>query len=176
MALTSAELKERIAEILKDADLETTSAKKVRTQLEEALGTDLTSRKEEIGKLIQEVMDENADEAEDKEEDKEDEEDEEEEEEIPKKKFKREKQNMSDIFAHTNADIRSWIECPVCMITPRRGYIYQCYNGHVTCSTCYQRLKQDHNRCPECNEPYQRDKDNRCLMAEKLRDGSVLII
>ena len=100
--------------------------------------------------------------------------DEEEEEEIPKKKFKREKQNMSDIFAHTNADIRSWIECPICMITPRRGYIYQCYNGHVTCSTCYQRLKQDHNRCPECNEPYQRDKDNRCLMAEKIRDGYVL--
>lgn len=74
MALTSAELKERIAEILKDADLETTSAKKVRTQLEEALDTDLTSRKEEIGKLIQEVMDENADEDEDEEEDKEDEE------------------------------------------------------------------------------------------------------
>ena len=74
MALTSAELKERIAEILKDADLETTSAKKVRTQLEEALVRDLTSRKEEIGKLIQEVMDENADEDEDEEEDKEDEE------------------------------------------------------------------------------------------------------
>ena len=74
MALTSAELKERISEILKDADLETTSAKKVRTQLEEALDTDLTSRKEEIGKLIQEVMDENADEDEDEEEDKEDEE------------------------------------------------------------------------------------------------------
>ena len=74
MALTSAELKERIAEIIKDADLETTSAKKVRTQLEEALDTDLTSRKDEIRKLISEVMDENADEAEDKEEDKEDEE------------------------------------------------------------------------------------------------------
>jgi len=84
MALTSAELKERIAEILKDADLETTSAKKVRTQLEEALDTDLTSRKEEIGKLIQEVMDENADEDEDEDEEKEDEEDEEEEE-TPKK-------------------------------------------------------------------------------------------
>ena len=83
---------------------------------------------------------------------------------------------MSDIFAHTNADIRSWIECPVCMITPRRGYIYQCYNGHVTCSTCHQRLKQDHNRCPECQEPYLRDKDNRCLVAERLRDGYVLII
>ena len=61
MALSSAELKKKIAAILKDADLETTSAKKVRTQLEEETGSDLTSRKEEIGKLIQEVMDENAD-------------------------------------------------------------------------------------------------------------------
>ena len=59
--LTSAELKKRIAAILKVADLETTSAKKVRTQLEEETKSDLTSRKEEIGKLIQEVMDENAD-------------------------------------------------------------------------------------------------------------------
>ena len=69
MSLTSAELKKRIADILKDADLETTSAKKVRIQLEEDLETDLTSRKEEIGRLIQEVMDENADEEEDGEDD-----------------------------------------------------------------------------------------------------------
>ena len=61
MSLTSAELKKKIADILKDADLETTSAKKVRTQLEEDTGSDLSSRKEEIGKLIQEVMDETPD-------------------------------------------------------------------------------------------------------------------
>ena len=87
-SLTSAELKKRIAAILKVADLETTSAKKVRTQLEEETESDLTSRKEEIGKLIQEVMDENADDedgdeengAEDEKED--DEEGEEEEEEV----------------------------------------------------------------------------------------------
>jgi upstream activation factor subunit UAF30 len=51
--LTAAELKSKIAAILKEADLETTSAKKVRMQLEEDLKTDLTGRKEEIGKLIQ---------------------------------------------------------------------------------------------------------------------------
>ena len=73
--LTGTELKKRIAEILKDADLETTSAKKVRMQLEEDTKTDLTNRKEEIGKLIQEVID-----------DMEDEEDEEEEEEDEKPK------------------------------------------------------------------------------------------
>ena len=76
MSLTSAELKKRIGDILKDADLETTSAKKVRIQLEEDLDTDLTSRKEEIGKLIQEVMDENADDDEEENGDKEDEEEE----------------------------------------------------------------------------------------------------
>jgi upstream activation factor subunit UAF30 len=51
--LTSAELKSKIAAILKEADLETTSAKKVRMQLEEDLKADLTGRKEEIGKIIQ---------------------------------------------------------------------------------------------------------------------------
>ena len=51
--LSSAELKVKIAAILKEADLETTSAKKVRMQLEEDLKTDLTGRKEEIGKIIQ---------------------------------------------------------------------------------------------------------------------------
>ena len=66
--LTGAELKRRIAEFLKDADLETTSAKKVRMQLEEDTKLDLTSRKEEIGKLIQEVIDDMEDEEEDEEE------------------------------------------------------------------------------------------------------------
>ena len=72
--LTGADLKKRIAEILKDADLETTSAKKVRMQLEEDTKSDLTSRKEEIGKLIQEVIDDMED----------DEDEEEEEDEKPK--------------------------------------------------------------------------------------------
>ena len=48
MALSTADLKKKIAEILKDADLETTSAKKVRTQLEEDTGSDLSTRWELI--------------------------------------------------------------------------------------------------------------------------------
>ena len=82
MALSSADLKKRIADILKDADLETTSAKKVRTQLEEDTGSDLSSRKEEIGRIIQEVMDETAD---DESGDEEEEEEESEEDYSPKK-------------------------------------------------------------------------------------------
>jgi len=46
MALSTADLKKKIADILKDADLETTSAKKVRTQLEEETGSDLSTRKD----------------------------------------------------------------------------------------------------------------------------------
>ena len=60
-----------------------TSAKKVRLQLEADLKTDLSHRKEEIGKLIQAVIDEMDDEDEDEEEGEEEED--EEEEEAPKK-------------------------------------------------------------------------------------------
>merc|ERR1712117_187675 len=57
--VTSAELRKRITAILKEADLEKTSAKKVRSQLEEDLGgQDLTSRKDEINGIIKQVMDE----------------------------------------------------------------------------------------------------------------------
>ena len=60
-----------------------TSAKKVRLQLEADLKIDLSHRKEEIGKLIQAVIDEMDDEDEDEEEGEEEED--EEEEEAPKK-------------------------------------------------------------------------------------------
>merc|ERR1712156_349721 len=55
---STADLKKHIGGILKDVDLETTSAKKVRMQLEKDLDIDLTDRKEEIVKLIQDVINE----------------------------------------------------------------------------------------------------------------------
>jgi len=45
-------LKEEVSAILKGADLETLSAKKVRQQLEEKLGCDLSERKKEIDAII----------------------------------------------------------------------------------------------------------------------------
>ena len=51
--LTSEELKVKVRDILVDVDLSTTSAKKVRLQLEEELNADLADRKEELGKIIQ---------------------------------------------------------------------------------------------------------------------------
>lgn len=50
--LSRDKLKEEVSVILKGADLETLSAKKVRKQLEEKLGCDLTDRKKEIDALI----------------------------------------------------------------------------------------------------------------------------
>ena len=58
MTLSSSELKEEISKILSRS--ETTSAKIILTELEKAFETDFTSRKEEIGKLVKEILVENA--------------------------------------------------------------------------------------------------------------------
>merc|ERR1712058_198260 len=87
--ISKEELKKEIEEILKDADLDNTSAKKVRIQLQEKLDCDLTERKKEVDDLVMEVIDEQTQDEEDGD-DEEDEDDEEEEEdsedEKPKKK------------------------------------------------------------------------------------------
>jgi len=51
--LSAEELKTKVFEVLKGVDLASTSAKKVRLQLEEDLKTNLSGRKEELGKIIQ---------------------------------------------------------------------------------------------------------------------------
>lgn len=51
--LSVEELKAKVFEVLKGVDLASTSAKKVRLQLEEDLKTNLSGRKEELGKIIQ---------------------------------------------------------------------------------------------------------------------------
>jgi len=50
------DLRKEITAILKDADLASTSAKKVRQQLEEKLGSNLLSRKKEIDNLVMEYV------------------------------------------------------------------------------------------------------------------------
>jgi len=91
MADTSkADLKKEIQAILKDADLDNTSAKKVRLELQEKLDCDLTERKKEVDQLVMEVIDEQTQEDDDEEEEKsEEEQSEEEEEEVVKKPVKR---------------------------------------------------------------------------------------
>ena len=59
-----ADLKKRIADILKDSDFKTTTAKKVRNKLEEDTGLDISLKIEEISRIMQEVMDETIEEKE----------------------------------------------------------------------------------------------------------------
>lgn len=84
--ITKEQLKKEIQDILKDADLDNTSAKKVRMQLQEKLDCDLTDRKKEVDELVMEVIDEQTQDDEEEEEEAQEEESESEEERKPKKK------------------------------------------------------------------------------------------
>lgn len=54
--ISKEDLKKEITAILKGADLSTTSAKKVRQQIEEKLSIDLASRKKEIDEIVMQVL------------------------------------------------------------------------------------------------------------------------
>ena len=43
--------------------------------------------------------------------------------------------------------LKSNLECPVCLVVPKSGPIYQCRNGHLLCKECHAKI----NRCPLCN-------------------------
>lgn len=92
------DLKKEIQEILKDADLDNTSAKKVRLELQEKLDCDLTERKKEVDTLVMEVIDEQTQDDEDgaEEEDEEEDEESEEEEAKPRKKVAARKRSVSE--------------------------------------------------------------------------------
>ncbi|RWS31745.1 upstream activation factor subunit spp27-like protein [Leptotrombidium deliense] len=57
------EIEQRIKEILKDANLETTTAKTVRKQLEIELNVDLIDYKKKIGSIIERIINENEEES-----------------------------------------------------------------------------------------------------------------
>ena len=59
-----ADLKKRIADILKESDFQITTAKKVRNKLEEDTGLDISLKIEEISRIMQEVMEETVEEKE----------------------------------------------------------------------------------------------------------------
>ncbi|BFY97938.1 hypothetical protein BsWGS_00978 [Bradybaena similaris] len=100
-APSSEELKKAIKDILKGADLDTLSAKKVRKMLEDKFSVDLNERKKEIDSLVMKMIDEGEEDSDaGKKDSKEDEEndengisengsDSESEEEVPKKKAKK---------------------------------------------------------------------------------------
>jgi len=59
--LSKANLKREIQSILKNADLNTTTARKVRLDLQEKLGCDFTERKKEFDQLVMEVINDSDD-------------------------------------------------------------------------------------------------------------------
>ncbi|XP_071089428.1 uncharacterized protein [Haliotis cracherodii] len=63
-SVKTAELKKAIKNILKDADLDSLSAKKVRRKLEDTFGIDLTARKQEIDALTMKMITEGQEEEE----------------------------------------------------------------------------------------------------------------
>ncbi|CAH1104942.1 unnamed protein product [Psylliodes chrysocephalus] len=94
--ISKEDLRKEIAAILKDADLSSTSAKKVRQELEEKLDANLQSRKKEIDDLVMEFVSSKQDKKKgkgkgDSEEDEEEEEEDEEEEEEPSEDEKKKK-------------------------------------------------------------------------------------
>jgi len=59
------------------------------------------------------------------------------------------------------AEQLEWMECPVCLETPRSGPIYSCRKGHIICKDCQPQVSQ----CPTCRDKH---TDCRSLIAEKL--------
>ena len=48
----------------------------------------------------------------------------------------------------TKDDISS-LNCPVCFEIPSENQIFQCENGHTTCTDCYSNIQNNQN-CPQC--------------------------
>lgn len=107
--ISKAELKKEIQDILKDADLDNTSAKKVRLQLQEKLDVDLTERKKEVDQLVMEVIDEQTH---DDGEEEEDEDEEEEEEDSPPPKKKSTSKPRKRAASDSGSDYESEEEAP----------------------------------------------------------------
>lgn len=59
-----------------------------------------------------------------------------------------------------------WMECPVCLETPRSGPIYSCRKGHIICKECQPKVTQ----CPSCRD---RHIDCRSIIAEKLLEATL---
>lgn len=58
--------------------------------------------------------------------------------------------------------LKAHLECPVCLIVPKMGPIYQCRNGHLLCRDCHPKMK----RCPLCQIGL--EKNLRNLLSEQL--------
>jgi hypothetical protein len=57
--------------------------------------------------------------------------------------------------------LKNLLECPVCLMVPRKAPIFQCTRGHIVCGECKPNIRT----CPQCQIPM----DNiRSLVSEKV--------
>jgi hypothetical protein len=57
-------------------------------------------------------------------------------------------------FKHVLEEMKSKVECPVCLVVPRAGPVPQCPRGHFLCSGCKAVQERAGRRdCPTCRGP-----------------------
>ena len=62
------------------------------------------------------------------------------------------------------AELKSKVECPVCLTIPTKGPMASCPKGHLVCIPCQQSmLTNGQLACPNCREPM---GNNRSLLAK----------
>ena len=74
--------------------------------------------------------------------------------------------NTPELDRKRKAEQLEWMECPVCLDTPRSGPIYSCRKGHIICKECQPKVTQ----CPTCRD---RHTDCRSIIAEKLLEATL---
>ena len=67
----------------------------------------------------------------------------------------------NDVSCISLENLKAHLECPVCLIVPKKGPIYQCRNGHLLCKECHPQMK----RCPLCQIPLEKLRN---LLSEQL--------
>ena len=60
-----------------------------------------------------------------------------------KNKVEREKIKLEDEKSKFEAKLRKLVECPVCLKLPRKGPVPCCANGHLVCSPCLAKLREE---------------------------------
>ena len=60
-----------------------------------------------------------------------------------KNKVERENIKLEDEKSKFEAKLRKLVECPVCLKLPRKGPVPCCANGHLVCSPCLGKLREE---------------------------------
>ena len=60
-----------------------------------------------------------------------------------KNRVEREKMKVEDEKNKFEAKLRKLVECPVCFLLPRKGPVPCCANGHLVCSPCLAKLREE---------------------------------